>query len=179
MNSRIAKTAYCLTITFVLAAAAATLLSATWRADATTQGEEKKLEGTWRVDVTPRNCISGDEIPGAAFKALITFAKGGTVNATTTNALSLPPTGAKLSNDYGVWQRASDHSFTTVSEFFVFNSSGVWLGIHRLNRTIQIDDDPNTFSQTATGVFLAPDGVSPLPGFPLMVCSTGVGHRLE
>ena len=178
MNSRIGKTVYGMTTAFVLALAGATLLSTLWRVDATTQGEAKVLEGTWRVDVTPRNCISGDEIPGAAFKALITFAKGGTLNATTTNAQFLPPAGAKLSNDYGVWQRVGDHTFNTVSEFFVFNSSGVWLGTHRLTRTIEIAD-ADTYSQTVTGAFLAPDGISPLPGFPPNVCSTGVGHRLE
>jgi hypothetical protein len=176
MSSRIRRTVLGLSMALVLALVGVILLSA-MRAHATTPGESKNLEGTWRADVTPRDCNTGVEFPALGFKALVTFAKGGTTNATVTARLPVPDT--RESNHYGVWQHVNDHTYSGVSESFIFNSAGVWLGTQRVTRTIEIGEDPDTFKVTAKGVFLAPDGVSPLPGFPLMVCSTGVGHRLE
>ena len=182
MKSRISNSVYGLALAFVLALAGAAFLSPARGVSATAPGgpgqsdsEAKKLEGTWRVVVTPRFCDSGEEIPGRSFRALITFARGETLNATST--ASLP--NARLSNEYGVWRHEGDHTYSAVSESFVFSSTGAWLGTHRLTRTIEIGDDPDTFSQTASGTFRDTDGDNPILGLPAAVCSTAVGHRLE
>lgn len=177
MKSRITKTVYGVSVALAFAAMGTILQSTMWSVDVTAQGEAKILEGTWRADVTPRFCPSGDEIPNAGFKALVTFAKGGTTSATVTARLPVPDT--RESNHYGIWQRVSDHTFTGVSESFVFNSAGTWLGTERVTRTIELGDDPDTFTVTSTGVFLDKDGISPLAGFPPQVCSTAIGHRME
>lgn len=47
------------------------------------ESQARKLEGTWRVQVTLRDCQTGAELRPPA-PALLTFAKGGTLTETTT-----------------------------------------------------------------------------------------------
>src|SRR5262245_33602793 len=72
-----------------------------------------RLEGTWRVQVTIRDCNSGASL--RTFPAVLTFAQGGTLTETTTG---FPP--AVRSPGHGFWRHTTDQSYLAVSEAFLF-----------------------------------------------------------
>ena len=136
------------------------------------QGENKGLEGTWRVQITIRNCQTGDAV--RTFPALSTFAKGGTLNTVT--AGSSP---ARVSADYGVWRHTGGHAYSAVSDALVFGPAGEWVGTQKVQRAIEIGEDPDELTATVSAQFIGPDG-NPIPGFPpTPICSTAVGRRME
>jgi hypothetical protein len=138
--------------------------------------EDRRLEGTWRVEVTLRDCQTGAEIRPAT-PALLTFAKGGTLTETTT---VFPP--AVRSPGHGFWEHTGAQTYSAVSDAFIFNPSApppsAWIGTQRLTQTIQLGDDPDELTSTASTVFFGPTG-NPIPGFPPAGCATGVAHRME
>ncbi len=74
------------------------------------EGQEDSLEGVWRVTITPRNCVTGVPIPTAAFEALFTFHKGGTLSAWFQNSTIT----VTRSPSHGLWQRELDWSDYTL-----------------------------------------------------------------
>jgi len=67
---------------------------------------ERSIEGVWRVRITPHNCVTGVPIPTAAFEALFTFHKGGTMSAWTQNNVIT----VTRSPAHGLWKRESGWS---------------------------------------------------------------------
>jgi len=136
----------------------------------------RKLEGTWRVQVTLRNCQTGAELRPAT-PALLSFAKGGTLTETTT---VFPP--AVRSPGHGYWRRSGKQTYTAVSEAFLFNPSlppaSAWIGTQRITQTIQLSEYHNQLNSTASVEFFGPDGNS-IPGFPPTGCATAVAWRME
>src|SRR5262245_24941938 len=135
--------------------------------------QARKLEGTWRVQITIRNCQTGEAL-GDALPALVTFAQGGTLGSADTRfSPALRVTGL------GVWRHTSGHTYSGVTEAFLFNTTGVWIGTQRITQTIEIGADPNEFNANAATGFFDPHG-NPIAGFPpFLVCSTSVARRLE
>ena len=66
----------------------------------------RTIEGVWRARITPRNCVTGVPIPTAAFEALFTFHKGGTMSAWTQNNVIT----VTRSPAHGLWKRESGWS---------------------------------------------------------------------
>jgi len=136
---------------------------------ATAHSEEQagKLEGTWRVQVTIRDCQSGAAL--RTFPALLTFAQGGTLTETTTGfspALRTP--------GHGFWQHTGDHSYSAVSEAFLFNQIGIWTATQRLTQSIEIADNPDELTSTATNEIFDTSGNLLMAG-----CATAVASRLQ
>src|ERR1700743_993462 len=71
----------------------------------------KKLEGTWRVQVTIHDCQSGATLK--TFPAFLTFAQGGTLVETTTG---FSP--AMRTPGHGFWDYTGGRTFTATSEAF-------------------------------------------------------------
>jgi hypothetical protein len=95
------------------------------------------LEGTWRVQLAVRDCQTDEVL--RTFPSLFAFAKGGTLTVTTAGqlpALSTPP--------LGVWRHVQGHTYSAVSENFVFSPAGAWIQTHRLTRVITVDGDEFT-----------------------------------
>jgi len=132
-----------------------------------TLSQEKRLEGTWRVQVSIRDCTSGAVL--RTFPAMLTFAKGGTLTETTTG---FPP--ALRTPDHGVWSFFGEHSYTGVSEAFLFNPAGVWTGTQRLTQSIEIGQDGDELNSTASNEIFDINGNLILTG-----CATAVGSRFE
>jgi hypothetical protein len=42
----------------------------------------------------------------------------------------------------------NDHSYSAVSEAFLFSPAGAWIQTHRLTRAIEIGEDGNEFTDT-------------------------------
>jgi len=139
----------------------------TVRARAQDDGSHNSLEGTWRLQVTVRDCQSGQAL--RTFPALFTFAKGGTLSVTTAGQLpALSTTGL------GVWRHTDGHAYSAVSESFVFSTAGVWTQTHRLTRAIEIGNDANEFTDTVALQIFDTNGNLIVTG-----CATSVASRFE
>jgi hypothetical protein len=127
------------------------------------------LQGTWRVQVTIRDCHTG-AVQRKPFPALFAFAKGGTVTNTTAGQ---PP--ALFTPGFGVWRHTEDHNYTAVTESFVFSPAGVWIQTHRLTRAIELDRDADEFTDTINlEIFDATNGNLIATG-----CGTSSARRFE
>ena len=130
-------------------------------------GFHKSLEGAWHVQLTVRNCQTGEA--QRTFPALFTFAKGGTLTATTAGqppALSTPL--------LGIWRHMGGHTYSAVSETFIFNPAGAWIQTHRLTRTIEVDNNADEFTETVNLEIFGTTGNLIATG-----CATSVATRLE
>ena len=128
----------------------------------------KGLEGTWLVEVTLRDCNTGAAL-GSRFRSLLSFARGGTMTETTAR---LSP--AVRGPGHGVWQQLQGRTFSSTFEAFSYNPAGIWIGWQRLTQTIEIGDDPNTWTANAHNEIFDTNDHLLTTG-----CSTAVGHRME
>ncbi len=130
-------------------------------------GSSNGLEGAWRTQVTVRDCQTGVAL--RAFPAMFAFAKGGTVTFTTAGQLpSLATPGL------GVWHHIDGHTYSAVSEVFIFSTAGAWIQTHRLTRVIEVSDDANEFTDTIALEIFNPTGNLIATG-----CGTTVASRME
>jgi len=130
-------------------------------------GSDNGLQGTWRVQLTVRDCQTGVAL--RTFPALFTFAKGGTLSGTTAGQLP-----ALSTTNLGVWRHTDGHAYIAVSESFVFSTAGVWTQTHRLTRAIEIDNDEDKFTDTVALQIFDTNGNVIVTG-----CATSVGSRFE
>jgi hypothetical protein len=106
-------------------------------------GRRKGLQGTWRVQVTVRDCQT--DAVQRAFPAVFAFAKGGTLTVTTAGQLpSLSTTGL------GIWRHTDGRNYSAVFEAFVFSPAGAWIQTHRLTRAIEVGDSADEFTDAIT-----------------------------
>jgi hypothetical protein len=126
-----------------------------------------RIEGTWRVQVTLRNCQTGAEL--RIFPAVLTFADGGTLTGTST---VLSP--ALRSPDHGIWSHTGGHSYRAVDEAFIFNPLGAWVSTQRLTQTIELADDAASFTSDARTEFFDTAGNPTTTG-----CATASATRME
>ncbi len=153
-----------LALTVALVVAPRTIANAQSQQSASGRG----LEGTWRVEVTLRDCNTGTAL-GSPFRTLLSFARGGTMTETTARfspALSGP--------GHGIWQRIQGSTFSSTFEDFLYNPAGVWIGTQRLTQTIEMGDDPNTWTANAHNEIFDTNDNLLVSG-----CSTAVGQRME
>jgi hypothetical protein len=132
-----------------------------------TNAESHGLPGTWRVQVTIRDCTSGTAL--RTFPAFLTFAQGGTLTETTTG---FPP--ALRTPGHGFWSHLTGHSYHAVSEAFLFNPAGVWTGRQRLTQVIELGEQSDELNSTAINEIFDTNGSLILNG-----CATAVGNRME
>jgi hypothetical protein len=130
------------------------------------QAVRGKLVGTWRVQVTIRNCQTGAEVVN--FPSLVTFAQGGTVVETTTGANP-----ALRGDGHGIWQNVDGQVYDAVFEAFLFNTAGAWTGRQKVTQTITIGADMDQLTAIAASEFFDTNGNPTAAG-----CSTAVGQRM-
>lgn len=131
------------------------------------QSQARSLEGAWRAQITLRVCQTGAEI--RSFPAVVTFERGGTMHAT---AAAASP--SRVTSDVGHWWHTGGHSFAALTDAFLFSPTGDWIGTQRVTRTIEIGDDPNSFTADTTTEILDPGGNLLATG-----CATAVAHRFD
>jgi len=103
------------------------------------------------------------------FPGIFAFAKGGTLTFTTSGQLpSLSTPGL------GVWHHMDGHTYSAVSEVFVFSPAGAWTQTHRLTRVIEIGNDANEFTDTIALEIFNTNGNLIATG-----CGTTVASRME
>src|SRR5690348_486262 len=139
----------------------------TVRAQSEDSDSRNRLEGTWRLQITVRDCQTGQAL--RTFPAMFAFAKGGTLTATTAGqlpSLSTP--------NLGVWQHTEGHTYRAVSETFIFSPAGAWIQTHRLTRTIEIGNDGDEFTDAVNLEIFGTTGNLIATG-----CATSVANRFE
>lgn len=153
-----------LALTIVLVVAPRTIANAQSQQAASGDG----LVGTWRVEVTLRDCNTGAAL-GSPFRSLLSFARGGTMTETTARF-----TPALRGPGHGIWQQVQGSTFSSTLDAFLYNPTGVWTGTQRLTQTIEIGDDPDAWMATAHNeIFDTTDNLL------VSGCSTAVGRRME
>jgi hypothetical protein len=135
--------------------------------DGQSRSQAKRLEGTWLTQVTIHDCHTGAIV--REFPALNTFAPGGTLIDTTT---AVGP--ALRSPGHGTWEKIGGQRFRAFSLAFLFNPANVWTGTQTVTQAIQIGDDPDELTSTATSQIFD-TGRNLVNAF----CSTAVAHRIE
>lgn len=131
------------------------------------KGGSKGLEGSWNVQVTARNCQTGDAI--RTFPAMQTFMRGGTMmDWGSATAPSLRGIGQ------GVWSYDSGGSNTTAFQFFRFNADGTLAGRQIGRAQIELSQDGDGYTSTGTAQVLDVNG-----NVIANNCSSGVGTRFE
>ena len=128
-------------------------------------GNPKTLEGTWRVEVTLRNCLTGDPVQ-PAFPALASFTRDGTV---TTSDGSVSP--AARGTGLGVWGRVRGGAFAAVIEAFLFNG-GVRTGLQRITQEIEVVAGGDDFNADVTSEIVDING-----NVVALGCATSIGRR--
>ena len=129
-------------------------------------GKGRRIEGTWRVEITLRNCQTGVAIgtqPG-----LNTFLAGGSMIS---NPAVSP---ALLSTGHGVWEHAGGRSFINTIVLFRFNPNGTYAGTVTVKRVIELGENSDEFTSTDTAEAADPNG-----SVIETRCSTVSGQRLE
>lgn len=125
------------------------------------------LEGTWRAQVTVNVCHTNIVI--RTFPGLFAFAKGGTVTFTSAGQ---PP--SISTPGLGVWHHMSGHTYSAVSEVFMFTAAGAWAQTHRLTRLIEVNNAGNGYTDTIALEIFDTNGTLVATG-----CGTTVATRLE
>ncbi|MBA3231682.1 MAG: hypothetical protein H0T05_02570 [Acidobacteria bacterium] len=127
------------------------------------------LEGTWRVEITVRNCDTGQPVFNTPFPALASFARGGTLT-TSDGGMSPAARGA----GHGVWWRSQGRTFAALTEAFTFGPTGVRTGTQRLSQEIELDHQGMAFQSRIASVVLDTAGQVTFTG-----CATSIGRRLD
>jgi hypothetical protein len=115
------------------------------------ESHAKGLQGTWRVQLTVRDCQTNVTLRTTA----------GQLPALSTTGL-------------GVWRHTDGHAYSAVSEAFVFSTAGVWTQTHRLTRAIEIGNNEDEFTDTVALQIFDTNGNVIVTG-----CATSVGSRFE
>lgn len=142
---------------------------------------ENKLEGTWRVQITPFNSVSGVKLP--AFHSMLSFAAGGTLTETTSNPRFQP---GQRSIGLGIWNDSGSNTYQVVSEAYIQFASpklpgaspsnppapGFVRGTQRITQTIQVNGDQ--FSADAVVQFFDEVGNE-----VTKICHSATGERMK
>lgn len=142
------------------------------RVRAQDKAPERSLEGVWLVQITPRNCTTGDPIPTAAFESLFTFHRDGTMLVSfRNNTFVLERTAA-----HGLWRR--DRGWSDYSLKFVHLrrnlTTGLFAGKQEGGGTLVLSESGDEFTTDGYSIVYSVDGIPGMPG-----CSNSVGTRFK
>jgi hypothetical protein len=110
----------------------------------------RRIEGTWLVHLTLRQCDTGAEIPNSTQPGLHTFLSGG---AMISNIAS-----SGLSTGHGVWTHTGGDNFQNTIRLFAFTSGGTLAGISTIARDIVLSPDGGSLTSNDVSEFRDPAG---------------------
>ena len=170
MKKRFLKTSHIVLATMLGLTAAYAGLSE--RAAAQGDSPVGKLEGTWRADVTFRNCQTGDVI--RTVQSLITFVPPATPSDKQGSTLEQSSSTFFRSGGQGIWRHEGGPNFSTNFRFFLFNSSGVLTSTSDVTKTIVLGPGDNEYTATTSSE------IRDLSGNLLQAgCATDIARRVE
>ena len=131
------------------------------------QGGGGRLEGTWDVHVTIRNCQTGAEI--RSFPSVTTFIFGGiTIDSTS----GIPQ--AQRTPGQGVWSHVSGNTYRFSFKSFSFDPADNFTGWTKITHEAELDSNGNEYTSAGTAEVYAPNGNLITTG-----CSTTTATRFE
>jgi hypothetical protein len=120
----------------VVAVAAAAAIVAIASAGASTGDAGNQLGGTWKVAVNR-------PAPLSPLSSLQVFTSEGSVIEAANDS-------AARSASYGSWERIEGRLYASTGIFFRFDAqTGAWLGTQKIDRTIRLSEDGQTFAAIA------------------------------
>ena len=130
----------------------------------------RNIEGPWKVEVTLRNCATGEvaPVPNPIFPTLNTFHAGGTLSE---HGSRFSP--ATRGPGHGVWKRVGARTFEMRFVFQMFDSNGLLTGDQDVLTTVELSADGS--SSTGSAKFT----VNRIGLPPILGCATSVGQRVE
>jgi hypothetical protein len=130
-------------------------------------GLGSRIEGTWRVQLTFRDCQTG--AAGPTVPTLNTFLEGGSMIATPSASPALVRTG------HGVWKHAGGRNFINTIVFFGYNpTTGAFAGTQKVTRNLELEEGSDEFASTDSFEMTDPSGTVISSG-----CATATARRLE
>lgn len=132
------------------------------------ESDGNSVEGSWMITVTRVNPPPG--VP-ATFKSLMTFAAGGGLVETSSTAGS-----TRRSPAHGAWERISGRLYATTMVFFRSDPvTGAFVGTQKVNRTMRLSQDGQTFEAVSLAAQYDVNGVLTLGGLR----ATETGERID
>ncbi len=131
------------------------------------RSNSRKLEGSWNHTGTRLNCSTGAVL--GTFQALFTFNRGGTFWESGTQTSP-----ALRSSSHGLWSYQWNRRYTTAFQFFRFNADGTHAGRQIVRQQIQMSNDGNSYTATATAQVLDVNG-----NVTANNCAAGTATRFE
>ena len=126
-----------------------------------------RLEGTWDVRVTIRNCQTGAEI--RSFASVTTFNFGGTVIDSTSGTPQ-----AQRTPGQGVWSHAGGDTYRFSFKTFNFDAANNFTGWTKITHEAVFGSNSDQYSSAGTSEIYNPNGVLIATG-----CSTTTATRFE
>jgi hypothetical protein len=170
MNSKLRRTSSVVVVLVLVGA----LLQTFGGNAAARSNREGRLQGTWRVEVNPRNCQTGAPIP--SFSVLLSFAQGGTLTEVMNSQALLP---GQRTTGLGVWRHTQGNTYKAVWDAFILfdtppTSPGFLFkrGVQRLMWNFEVDGDQATIE--ASSQFFDTNG-----NLLASTCASGTGTRFE
>ena len=136
--------------TFVLIAVIA-MLGFGDLAFAQSQNGGGRLEGTWNVQVSIRNCQTGAEI--RSFPSIGSFMSGGTMIDSTSGmpqALKTP--------GHGIWRHEKGNTYAFSFKSFSFDAAGNFTGWTIIRHEANLDSSGDEYTSAGTAEFYAANG---------------------
>lgn len=135
-----------------------------------------RIEGTWLVQVTPRNCATG--APLSSFTSIVTYAPGGTMSETPGGVAFAP---GQRSDGQGFWVHEGGHTYTQRFVALIRfetpanlpTSPGFLAGWQTVTHTVVLVD-PDNLSSSGTNEFFDANGIPYRSG-----CSTATARRFQ
>lgn len=131
------------------------------------EGVSPSLEGVWEVTTTPRNCATGEPVPTAAFSALYTFHKDGTM-------ISWYSSGTQAAG-LGLWRRdggRTDYSFKLRRLLRSATTPPVFSGTQEIGGTLTLNERGDQYTSDEYMIVYSIEGVPGTRG-----CINSVGTR--
>lgn len=151
----------------ILVISTLTLGLASAHTSSTSQNGGGRLEGTWDVQVTLRNCLTGAAI--RTFASTTTFNSGGTLLDSTSG---IPQ--AMKTPGLGAWSHISGNTYRFAFKSFSFDAAGNFTGWTIVRHDANINSEANEFQSAGTAEFYDANGDLLLTG-----CSTTTASRFE
>lgn len=136
-------------------------------ASGSVQGGGGRLEGTWDVQVSIRNCQTGAEIRNFASVTAFTF--GGITTDTTSGtpqALRTP--------GYGVWSHVGGNTYSFSFKAFNFDAGNNFTGWTKIAHEATLDSNGSQYTSAGTSEVYAANGALLFTG-----CSTTTATRFQ
>jgi hypothetical protein len=126
-----------------------------------------RLDGTWDIALTVRNCATGDGL--FTVRELATFSRGGTMVSSTA---ALAP--ATKTPGHGVWSHVTGQTYAYSFKFFRFDSAGAFAGWTVIRQQAVLDADGNQYSAAGGAEVYSTAGTLVATG-----CSTTAAARFQ